>query len=281
MRQAVGRKTNQTDSSVKSLLRGIGRIGIWTVLGLLLIRGIVAGPAPSAPRPERSTAAPGPKEAAFAVRLARAYLADPSAAALAPFLAEGAVALGGGRPPRPGGSDLAQAEVSGFQELGDGRSILTVACDLRDTRTLYLAVPIARSEAGEVAALGAPSIVAEPGGTGVASPERPQSLAGPDATAIRGLVAKFLPGYLGARDPRDLSYFLAPGARVEPLGGQVGLVAITEVRQLGAAEGPRREVLVAARISDAASGAVYPLTYRLDLVRSGRWYVEAVAGASA
>lgn len=281
MRQAVGRKTNQTDSSIRSLLRGVGRVAIWTVLGLLLIRGIVAGPAPSAPRPERAGGGLDPKEAAFAVRFARAYLADPSAAALAPYFAEGAVSLGASRPPRPGGSDLAQAEVSGFQELGDGRSILTVACDLRDTRTLYLAVPIARSEAGEVAALGAPSIVAEPGGAGVASPERPQPLAGSDTATIRALVAKFLPGYLGARGPRDLSYFLAPGAAVTPLGGQVGLVGITEVRQLGSAEGPRREVLVAARVSDAASGAVYPVAYRLDLVRSGRWYVDSVAGASA
>jgi hypothetical protein len=263
------------------LLRGVGRITIWTVLGLLLIRGGAAGPAPRASRPERSVAAPDPKEAAFAVRFARAYLADPSAAALAPYFAEGVVSLGAGRPPRPGGGDLAQAEVSEFQELGDGRSILTVACDLRDTRTLYLAVPIARSEAGEVAALGAPSIVAEPGGAGVASPERPQPPAGPDATAIRSLVAKFLPGYLDARDPRDLSYFLAPGARVVPLGGQVGLVAITAVRQLGSGEGPQREVLVALRVSDTASGAVYPVAYRLDLVRRGRWYVDSVAGASS
>lgn len=280
MRQAVSRKTNQTDSSIRSLLRGVGRVAIWTVLGLLLIRGIVAGPSSSASAPERSAAGLDPKEAAFAVRFARAYLADPSAAALAPFLADGAVSLGTGHPPRSGGG-LAQAEVSEFQELGDGRSILTVACDLRDTRTLYLAVPIARSKAGEVAALGAPSIVAEPGGAGVASPERPQPLAGPDAAAIRALVAKFLPGYLRARDPRDLSYFLAPGAAVAPLGGQVRLAAIAEVSQLGSAEGPRREVLVAARVSDAASGAVYPLAYRLDLIRRGRWYVDSVAGASA
>ena len=88
---------------------------------------------------------------AFAVRFARTYLADPSASVLAPFLAEG-VRVGTGNPPETESADVAQAEVSDVKDLGDGRAVLTVACELRDARTLYLAVPIVRSEAGEVAA---------------------------------------------------------------------------------------------------------------------------------
>jgi hypothetical protein len=250
------------------------------VLGLLLIRGIVAEPAAAPPAAARPSAAVDPATSAFAVRFARTYLADPSGTALAPFLAEG-TRVGTGTPPEETG-DVAQAEVSGVEDLGDGRAVLTVACELRDARTLYLAVPIVRSAAGEVAALGAPSIVAAPGAAGVDSGEQPQAVAGPDAGAIQGLVAKFLPTYLAAGDAGSLSYFLAPGAAVQPLDGAIGFRAITGVTQLGSGEGPIRSVLAAARVGDPASGAVYPVAYRLELVkRGGRWYVEAVEGAGS
>jgi hypothetical protein len=246
------------------------------VLGLLLLRGIVAAPAGQAP----VAAAPGlvadQASAAFAARFARAYLEEPAAGALTPYLAEGAK-LGTGRPPQ-GGELVAQAEVTETDELGDGRAVLTVACELRDSRTLYLAVPIVRSKAGEVAALGAPSIVAAPAAAG-ADPERPQPLAGSDAGAIQALVEKFLPAYVEGSEPSDLAYFVAPGAVVAPLGGGLDLAAISGVTQLGSGEGPRREVLAAARLTDPASGATYPVVYRLELVRGARWYVRGVEGA--
>lgn len=281
MRQELSNKVRSSNSSVRSLLRGTGRVAIWTVLGLVLIRGIVAEPTGAPPAAAKSSVAVDPATSAFAVRFARTYLADPSGTALEPFLAEGA-RVGAGAPPREETGDVAQAEVSGVEDLGGGRAVLTVACELRDARTLYLAVPIVRSTAGEVAALGAPSIVAAPGAAGVDSKEQPQAVAGPDAGAIQGLVAKFLPTYLAAGDPGSLSYFLAPGAAVQPLGGSVRFQAITGVTQLGSGEGPSRSVLAAVRVSDPASGAVYPVAYRLELVRrGGRWYVEALEGAGA
>jgi hypothetical protein len=251
------------------------------VLGLLLIRGIVAEPTATPPVAPEPSAAVDPATSAFAVRFARSYLADPSGAALTPFLAEGAK-VGTGTPPQAETGDVAQAEVSGVKDLGGGRAVLTVACELRDARTLYLAVPIVRSKADEVAALGAPSIVAAPGAAGADSGERPQAVAGPDAGAIEGLVAKFLPEYLAAGDAGSLSYFLAPGASVRPLGGAIEFRAITGVTQLGSGEGPSRSVLAAARVGDPVSGAVYPVAYRLELVkRGGRWYVEAIEGAGS
>ncbi len=281
MRQEVSNKVRSSNSSVRSLLRGTGRVAIWTVLGLLLIRGVVAEPTGAPPAATKPSAAVDPATSAVAVRFARTYLADPSGTALEPFLAEGA-RIGAGNPPREETGDVAQAEVSGVEDLGGGRTVLTVACELRDARTLYLAVPIVRSGAGEVAALGAPSIVAAPGAAGVDSNEQPQAVAGPDAGAIQGLVAKFLPEYLAASDAGSLSYFLAPGAAVQPLGGAIGFRAITGTSQLGSGEGPVRSVLAAARVADPASGAVYPVAYRLELVRrGGRWYVDAVEGAGA
>lgn len=281
MRQEVSTKVRANDSSVRSALRWVGRVAIWTVLGLVLVRGVLAGPATSTPAPQRAAVSIDPKSAAFAVRFARTYLTDPSAAALAPFLAEG-VRVGNGTPPGSDGAAVAQAEVSDSEELGGGRSVLTVACDLRDARTLYLAVPIVRSKAGEVAVLGAPSIVAAPGVAGVGSDERPQPLAGADAGAIAELVEKFLPEYLAASDGAALSYLLAPGAAVTPLGGALQLEGSVGVKQLGSGEGASRAVLAAAQVSDPASGALYPVVYRLELVKGGgRWYVDAVEGASA
>jgi hypothetical protein len=281
VRQEVSNKVRSSSSSVRALLRGTGRVAIWTVLGLLLIRGIVVESTASPPVAAEPSAALDPASSAFAVRFARTYLADPSGAALAPFLAEGAK-VGTGTPPQAEAGDVAQAEVSRVRDLGGGRAVLTVACELRDSRTLYLAVPIVRTEAGEVAALGAPSIVAAPGGPGADSGERPQAIAGPDAGAIQRLVGKFLPEYLAAGDAGSLSYFLAPGGAVQPLGGSVRFQAITGISQLDPGEGPSRSVLAASRVSDPASGAVYPVAYRLELVkRGGRWYVEAIEGAGS
>lgn len=282
MSPEVGNKARSTNASVRSLLRSAGRVAIWVVVGLLLVRGLGAVLAPTgASAPVASARSEGTDQAsaAFAVRFARTYLSDPTPQALAPFLAEGA-SVAGGRSPAAATAEPAQAEVSATQELGGGREILTVACELRDARTLYLAVPIVRSGAGEVAALGAPSIVAAPGVAG-ADPERPQPLAGPDAAAIQGLLAKFVPQYLSASEASDLAYLLAPGASVAPLGGSVRFISLSGVRQLGSGEGPRRTVLAGVRVSDPASGAIYPLLYRLEVVKHGRWYVSAIEGASA
>jgi hypothetical protein len=264
------------------LLRSAGRVTIWIALGLLLIRGFGAVVAPAGGSDLATEAGVGVDQAgsALAVRFARTYLDDPSPRLLAPFLAEG-TRVGGGRPPLGAGAAVAQAEVSGTQELGGGREILTVACELRDARTLYLAVPISRSRAGEVAVPGAPWIVAAPSVAGAAA-ERSRPLAGPDASAIGALVEKFLPAYISARSPGDLSYLLAPGAAVTPRAGSLELLgAPGAVSQIGDGEGPKRTVVVACRLRDPASGAAYRLAYRLTVIRRSRWYVDAVEGASA
>ena len=54
---------------------------------------------------------------------------------------------------------------------------------------------------------------------------------------------------------------------------------MTAVGQLGTASGTGRTVLVRARVYDEVTGALYPTTYRLELVRRDRWYVERVEGA--
>jgi hypothetical protein len=216
-----------------------------------------------------------PATAAFAVRFARTYVDDPSPQALAPFLAEGAAIPSGGRV--PAAADRAtQAEVAGVEALGQGRSLVTVAVELLGGGARYLAVPIIRASAGEVAALGAPSLVAVPAAVGVDA-ERLQPLSGAEAGAIEGLVDKFLPAYLSATSPDDLSYLLAPGTEVAPLGGGLSVVAAPRISQLGPGEGPTREVLAGVKVAEEGGG-LYPASYRLRLVRHERWYVAAVEG---
>jgi Conjugative transposon protein TcpC len=265
--------------SVGSALRAVGRVALWVLVGLLLLRGVSG--VLSEPRQGGSTgadrsAAADPATAAFAIRFARAYLTDASPQALAPYLAPGASA------PVPTGAgtvaQVEQAEVAAVRDLGDRQAIVTVACELDDARTLYLAVPIVREDAAEVAALGVPAVVAGPGGVG-ASIEPPRPVAGPDAGAVAELVQRFLPAYLSATTPCDLSYLLAPGATVAPPGGGFELVAIASVKQVGSGEGARRTVIATARVRDATTGAIIPLAYRLRLLHRDRWYVELVEGA--
>lgn len=275
----VGKRFEASRRSAGSALRPLGRVAIWAVIALLLVRGLGAVLAPaqvSAPIAARGEDA-GQASASLAVSFARAYLTNPVPRKLTPFLAEGAK-VGSGRQTAGRGADVAQAELAATHELGGGRAVLTVACDLRDGRSLYLAVPISRSGAGEVAVSGAPWVVAEPSTAGVEG-ERPRPLAGTEAGAIRALAAKFLPAYLAARSARDLSYLLAPSASVAPLGGALEpLGSGGSVAQLGDGEGNRRTVLVSGRFRDPASGAVYRLAYRLELVRRNRWYVRSVQG---
>src|SRR4029077_10407756 len=141
MNASIRRSSSRGEASVRSLARGLGRAAIWAVIALLLVRGVLAGPSGrTSASPHHAAVGIDPPSTAFAVRFARAYLADPSPTALAPFLAEGA-RMGTGRPPGDGGALVAQAEVTEVEELGDGRAVLTVACELRDARTLFLAVP--------------------------------------------------------------------------------------------------------------------------------------------
>jgi hypothetical protein len=121
-------------------------------------------------------------------------------------------------------------------------------------------------------------VVAVRAGVGVDA-ARVQPLAGAEAGAIEALVVRFLPAYLSATSAGQLSYLLAPGVEVAPLGGALSVVGAPSISQLGSGEGPTREVLASVKVTEEGGG-VYPATYRLRLVRHERWYVAAVEGAA-
>lgn len=263
--------------TARAAVRTAGRVALWVVLGLLFLRGIgsaVSGPGSGEPAARAQDATVEPATGSFAIRFARAYLSGSSPQELAPLLASGVPTPSAG----PSGVSVDQAEVAGIEALGGGQAIVTVACELGDARTLYLAVPIVRASAGEVAASGAPAVVSGPAGVGE-DVEAPQPLAGPDAGAIGDLVRRFLPAYFAASSPEDLSYLVAPGSGVVPPGNGLEPLGAPDVKQLGSGEGPRRTVLATARVRDPLSGASFRLTYRLEVVRAGRWYVARVEGA--
>jgi hypothetical protein len=253
-------------------------MALWAVVGLLLVRGagsVLAGPHEGRPT-VRPTGLSDPAASAFAVRFARAYLSGAPSQELAPLLAPGTRV-----PPRGAsapGVEIEQAEVAGTEAIGGGQVLVTVACELADARTLYLAVPIVREGAGGVAAAGAPAVVAGPAGVGEGV-ELPRPIAGPDAAAIDELVRRFLPAYFSASEPGDLSYLLASGAVVVPPGNGLQLLGVSAVKQIGEGEGARRTVLATVRVRDPLSGATLTLGYRLEVVRHGRWYVDRVEGA--
>ena len=277
VRSVTTKRGGEDGRTVGGALRAAGRVALWALVALLLIEGIsgvfAAPPQESGGGARKETI--DSATSSFAVRFARAYLSGSSPQELSPLLAPGVdlPAFSGA------GIGVEQAEVAGVDDLGADGAIVTVAAQLDDARTLYLAVPIVRASAGEVAAQGVPALVAGPAGVGE-SVEAPQPLAGPDAGAIADLARRFLPVYLSAPSAQELSYFLAPGASVTPPGGGLEVAEVASVKQLGSSEGPRRSVLAEARVRDSVSGSSFGLSYRLEATRSeGRWYVERVEGA--
>lgn len=274
--------------TVGDVARPAGRVVLWVLVGLLLVRGlgdvVSSRPAPApAPAAVKPTGVDGEREA-FAARFARVYLswragetaahARAVASFFVPDLRDRAAAIG--LPRRGPGQLVAQATVARSQDLGSGRALITVASQLAGSpRTVYLTVPVARDVAGGLGVFAPPAVSAPPP-AGAATVSAPPPVAGADVGEVRPLVGRFLAAYLSGGSA-GLSYLVAPGASVGALVGGLRLVSLDGVGQL--VRGPGRLLVEAdVRVRDQATGASYPLAYRLELVRSDRWYVRRVQG---
>lgn len=264
-------------------LRSVGRVALWAVVVLLLIHGavsLVGSGRPSAVPAANGTDSRAAQRSAvvgsFAVRYVRAYLADSSPASVAKLTVPGTPIPQGGSV-AAGGEAVAQAEASTTRDLGNGRAVVTVWCELTSGRVLYLAVPTIRDGAGGVAALGPPAFVAAPGiGRVESEAERSQPIPGADAEELRELAQRFVSSYLSGAGPGDLKYLTAPQSSIGALGGFHAVGSVT-VRQLGPTRPSARTVVASVR-AEGEGGRVFPLAYRLRLVRRDRWYVSAVEG---
>lgn len=92
--------------------------------------------------------------------------------------------------------------------------------------------------------------------------------------AIERVAERFLRAYLSG-DAAALDYLAPPGARPGASSLRLRLEDLVSVDQVG--EGSPTAMIVLATVrAHAPRGPIYTFRYRLSLVRSDRWYVEAV-----
>jgi hypothetical protein len=161
----------------------------------------------------------------------------------------------------------------------DGRHALvtvaaTVSVSGKAAAPRYLTVPVARDSRGGLVVSDLPSFAAPPG-RAVLESAPVQPLNGVEQGEVEDVLSRFFRAYL-AGDARELEYFVPAGVRMGALGERHELVELVSVSQAAPAAGDERAVVATVRARDVASGVVYPLRYRVRLVRGDRWYVAAV-----
>jgi hypothetical protein len=274
------------ERSPRELLRLAGRVLVWALLVLLLVRGtadVLADDARPA-RVDRSARPvavwPDERARAFAAGFARAYMSfSPKRRAqyvrgLSRFMAPELVA--GAAPQFAGEQLVVHAAAAGSTSLGPDRALITVAVGVSGSPSVqHLAVPVSRDERGGLVVDELPSLVPGPP---KARPEWPVSapLTGPDRDAIEDVAVRFFRAYL-AGDAAGLEYLVPAAVRIAPVSPPLALVDVDSIAELGEERaGDDRLVMVTVRARDPRSAVVYRLRYRVALVRADRWYVAAV-----
>jgi len=263
-------------------LRSAGHVALWIAVGIVLIRGV--GSIVSEPATTPGGAAveaggfPDDEARAFAVRFASAYL-DPPPGGLAGYLADGLSDTAAVTPPRGPGAKVAWATVAREASLGDSRALITVAVLTDDGTSRYVTVPVARDERGGLVVSALPSFSPPPPRAALRGGEDVEPLTGPGAEAVGDLTERFLRAYLSGGDSDALAYLVTPGAAVAPMPGGLAVVSFDGADQIAATATARRQtVLASVTVRDRETGAVYPLGYRLEVVKRDRWHVAEVAG---
>lgn len=277
--------------SARGVARTAARATLWAGVGLVLVHGvgdILASPhepprraavQPSAP------SFPNDEARAFAVDFASTYLttdaghAEHSAAHLSPYLATSlSDQATPSVSPRSPGAAVAEATVARVVPLSESRALITVAVLLRNGRTRYLTVPVARDDGGGLVVYDLPSFSAPPV-AGVVQTPTAIPLSGSDGDAVADLTRRFLRAYLHGEDESALAYFLAPGTHVAPIGPGLTVEAVEEVDRLDGSTARGMQVIATARVREDATGTTYEQRYRITVARRDRWYIAGVAGA--
>jgi Conjugative transposon protein TcpC len=268
-------------------------VALWSVVALLLLRGAAdllavepSDPATPAPRAAAVTW-PDDEARAFAVEFARAYLSwSPQQPVgyerglqgfVSPELAPSLIPELADRGPDQA---VRAATVARTATVDADRALVTVAATVDGERvaTQFLTVPVARDGHGGLIVYDLPSFAPPPARAEVSVPEV-EPLAGADRAAIEDVLTRFFREYLaGAAD--ELAYLVPAGVRIGALGEPHRLAGLVSIAQLGAPDRDGRDVLATVRARDEATGTVYPLRYRVRLVRRDRWYVAAVNKAT-
>jgi hypothetical protein len=279
-REPRARSASQVTSA--GLLKGLGRLILWCALALVLARGVAdllrTEPAPP---PAREAAAatvvwPDDEARAFAVEFARAYLSytPRDRDALTSFAApELAASMAPDQPDDAEPQTVLTATVAGTASLDDRHALVTVAATL-DTGTRYLSVPVGRDTAGALAVYDLPSFEPPPAHASLPATQG-EPLTGVERSQIEDVVERFMRAFL-AGEAEELDYLAPTGVQIGALAEPHELVGVVSVAQVGPGAADAREVLATVHAREDGTGAVYPLRYRLELVRDDRWYVAAV-----
>jgi hypothetical protein len=273
-REPRERSPSRTTSA--GLLKGIGRVALWCVVALLLVRG-AADLMATAERPPPANATGAPAAAwpddearAFAVDFARAYLTSGSdvAAFAAPELA--ATIAPEYREPQA----VEAATVARTAAIDARHALVTVAVTL-ESGTRHLAVPVGRDDAGGLAVYDLPALAPPPARAHLTAPAG-EPLTGTDRVQIEAVLERFFEAYLAGRTD-ELEYLSPAGTRLGALAQEHELVGLPSLSQTApATSDDEKDVLATVRARDVETRAVYALRYRLRLVRADRWYVAAI-----
>lgn len=276
------------------LLTRLGRLLLWTAVGVVVIRGLgdMLSAHPVAPAGRRAPGAPAgvwPDDAAraFAVQFATAYLShsqgdDPvvygrGLAAMASAEVADTLAPRYGR--RAARQVVRSASVADAQRLDGRHALVTVAATVMAGHALsarQIAVPVARDSTGGLVVDALPSLAPAPARAQVEPAER-ESLLGVERAQIEDVLGRFLRAYL-AGDQGSLSYLAVPGARLAPASERLELLSLGDVQSVGPATRDGRVVLVTVHARDARSHVAYWLGYRARMVKRDRWYVGDLNG---
>jgi hypothetical protein len=275
------------------LVKRVGRVLLWAVVAVLLLRGVASVMAPRQPAVVVSSSRPAvvawpdDEARAFAADFARAYLSyapqAPEASAravqafVAPELANGVAPVYGEKAPA---QVVASVTVARTAVLDAGHALVTVAATVSggSVGTRYLTVPVARDGAGGLVVSDLPSFAAAPARASL-EPAATEPVPVTEQAAIEPVVLRFLRAYL-AGDASGLEYLVPAGVRIGVPRQREQLVDVGELALAAPASGRERLVLAAVRARDEATGGVFSLRYWLRLVRRDRWYVAAVNNAT-
>ena len=177
------------------------------------------------------------------------------------------------------GQTVAGTQLAGVERLGADRALVTVAVTLAGgSLPRYLAVPVARDASGGLSVSDAPSFVPAPA-IGRVGPAESDPVSGPERAGLEDVLSRFFRPYLSG-DADGLKYLVPAGARVGALVPGLELVGVDSIAALPSSGARDRVLLVSLRARDARSRAIYPLRYRVALVRRDRWYVASVDSTS-
>lgn len=275
---------------LSALARVAGRVVVWALLLLLLVRGtldVAAGLVPTARELVRQPRPASPvrerEASAFAAAFARAYLTfapahpEQHAAALKPYVSPWLGEHAGLElPPRGPAQRVAAAEPARVLRLDRSRLLVTVAAELAPARPapVYLSMLVAGNAAGALAMADYPSFSPPPRHAAVREPDR-SPLESSERAQVEDLLRRFFPVYLSGHADQ-LAYFLPARRTLDALGSRYRFLDLEAVDAAAPRRGDRLVVLARIRVRDEPTKATYVLRYRLRLEQRERWYVDAI-----